>query len=291
MPQTSGEEHVRIRIDTGALLGNFLGEAQKLLDIVTLTFTGLEAVTEEEFGNALAFFSFQPASNRRQPFPDVKRNSAQWLLTAFLSDCVDVVGRFLEECREVCAFYRLHSKEIVHGADYLAIRGPEKKRFHRLGFPIKLDHLRDEFGVETPLERHFLSMNKARNCLVHRGGVVCERDCNDGDALSLEWRTLQIVAKPKNGEEQVVDRDMSFEAETKISVRSVDVMKQFHLGEKIALEPKEIYQCVSTLHGFGSTVVRSVEDYGRSQGIVFDRNMTPQTLEWSNRHDDRQLGT
>lgn len=29
-------------------------------------------------------------------------------------------------------------------------------------------------------------------------GVVCERDCNDGDTLNLEWRTLQLVAKPEH---------------------------------------------------------------------------------------------
>jgi len=190
MSPASAEKHITIHTDTGALLGSFLGEVQKLLDVVTLAFTGLEAATESQYDGTLAFFSFHPAADRRQPFPDVKRNCSQWLLSSFLSDSVDAAGMFLVECWEVCSFYRLSTRDVVFGADYLAVRGSGKKEFHSLGFPDKLKCLAEEFQVETPLGRHFLTMNKARNCLVHRNGVVAKRDCNDVDVLTVEWRSL-----------------------------------------------------------------------------------------------------
>lgn len=88
----------------------------------------------------------------------------------------------------------------------------------------------------------------------------------------------------------MIDHETRVEKGTRIFARSVDSHKGFAIGERITLEPQEVYQCVSTLHGFGSTLVASVEDFARSQGIVFANDKPAPEQKGSGGDADQQLG-
>ncbi len=107
----TSEKHVNVSINTGALSGNYLADIQNLLDIITLVYAGQEFVGEEQYQAHISFMSFQPATNRKFAFEEAKERSSQWLLTSFLTESINATGNFLDECRKICALYRLGSQK------------------------------------------------------------------------------------------------------------------------------------------------------------------------------------
>jgi hypothetical protein len=77
--------------------------------------------------------------------------------------------------------------------------------FSRAGLAEKAQLLRTHAGLEVPLVDQLESLQRARQCLTQRGGVVHERDCEKGqDVLELRWtravgdgaaRTLETCVK------------------------------------------------------------------------------------------------
>ena len=91
-----------------------------------------------------------------------------------------------------------------------------------------------------------------------------------------------MFAKEESGKEYVLEPGTRVEAGSGIFLRNIDVQREFSLGDQIALQPKEVYQCVSTLHGFAWTLVKSLGAYGRTQGIVYKDPVSEQIQEESN---------
>lgn len=260
-------KHVNVSINTGSLQGSYLADIQNLLDVITFVYGAAETVSEERYESHLGFMTFHPASDRRLTYGEARDRSTQWLLGSFLTDSVNATGNFLDECRKVCALYRLGGKGKVVGQEFKDIFEGDWRHFHRLGFPDKFDHLRNEFGVETPFEKHFLSLNQARNCLVHRKGIVAQRDTNEEGRLTITWRIMELVATPPgDGDEIVIGGQTQVEAGSTISVRFTNKERSFDVGERVELAVPELYQSISTLHALASSLVKSIEAYGVSQG-------------------------
>ncbi len=262
-------KYLNVSISTAALQGRYLAEIQNLLDIITFVYRATETLTEERYQSPLGFMSVHPAHNRRLSFAEAHDHSKQWLLGSFLTDSVNATGSFLDECRKVCALYRLGGKGRFVGQEFKDIFAGDRKRFHRLGFPDKFGHLRSDFGVETPYERHFLSLNQARNCLVHRNGIVAPEDTNQEGRLVVTWRTVEFLAKPPGeGDEIVIEGQTRLDAGWSVSLRSTDRERSFDVGKRIELTVPELYQSILTLHALASSLVKSIEAYGVSQGVV-----------------------
>ncbi len=260
---------VNLSINTPALLGNYLADIQNLLDIITFAHIGQQFVDEKNYQNHISFMTFHPASNRRLSFHDVKDKSSQWLLTSFLTDSINSTGVFLDECRKICALFRLSGKGKVSGQELNNIFQQEWKKYHELGFPAKFKHLRDEFTVETPFEGHFLSLNQARNCLVHRKGIVSNKDINENGKLVIKWRIMELVVTSPDGKEEVViESPRIIESGGSLGYRLRDRERDFEVGQKITLELTELYQNIITLYSFATELVKSIESYGKAQGVL-----------------------
>ena len=263
-------KHIDVSVNTADLRDCYLADIQNLLDVILFVYAGESCVTAESYQNQsqIGFMTFHPAIDRRLSYGEAREKSTQWLLTSFLTDSVNATGNFLDECRKICAIYRLSSKGRVIGQEFNDIFGKEWKRFHHLDFPKKFDDLRKEFGVQTVFETHFLSMNKTRNCLIHRKGVVTSQDTNDNGRLTLKWSVLSVVAKPPGSEvETVVDSSFAVETGCLIGFRFMDKHRSFEIGQRIKLTLPELYESISTLYAFATTRVESIESYGTAQGV------------------------
>lgn len=287
----SEAKHITISLNTGALLANYLGDIQNLSDIVLFIYAGHELVTEKNYDMPIGFVNIQTASNRKLSFQQAKEQSDQWMLTSFLSESVNTTGSFLDEVRRVCALYRIGAKRRIKARELNDILGNEATRFHRLGFPEKFTALANDFGVKTELDSHFLSLNRARNCLVHRRGIVSERDTNEDGRLVIKWRVAEMVAKPIDGTPEVVLLGPRvLESETQVYMRVVDRTKAFGVGQRISLVREELCQNMFTLLSLAKDLVGSVEGYGRTMSVLPTQEavdkITPTTQEVGNRPTD-----
>ena len=73
-------------------------------------------------------------------------------------------------------------------------------RRHRRGLQGKLDTLRQKFAVEISDPSPLVTINGARNCLVHRRGIVSREDCNDGNNMAVTWRGIDLHVETESGE-------------------------------------------------------------------------------------------
>lgn len=262
-------KEITISLNTGFLLGNYLAEIQNLLDIVSFICAGHGSVTDESYDAPMGFINVHPASNLRLSFQQAKEKSHQWLLTSFLTESVNITGGFLDETRRVCALCRLCAKKKTTGKELNAVLGDEARKFHRLGFPDKFEALRSDFGVTTNLQDHFLSLNQARNCLVHRKGIVAGKDTNEGDKLVIKWRIMQVVAKPADGTPEItLVEPKVLEAESEVYVRVVDRTKAIDVGQEILLAREELCQNIFTLFLLAQDLVKSAEFYMKTIGLL-----------------------
>src|SRR4030095_9320340 len=154
--------------------------------------------------------------------------------------------------------------------------GSQQRRFHRLGLPDKIDDLQRIYSLalDPDLVGHLRTINDARNCLVHRQGIVQERDVNEDAALRVSWRRLACVIRGPDGERDFFPGSLVDVGET-LCVSNRDVAKLFPLGTAISFSVQEFADVCWSLFLLGLSTVKLVEDWGRAHGFTLQE---PQDL-------------
>lgn len=55
----------------------------------------------------------------------------------------------------------------------------------KLNFPTLIKEIEEELNINLPLKSEVISINQVRNCLVHRNGIVTDKDTNNNEEDSL----------------------------------------------------------------------------------------------------------
>jgi hypothetical protein len=175
-----------------------------------------------------------------------------WILISLFRDSVEVVSRFLEDVRELCAIHALLGPATITGEEWNEKVVIPAAAFHRLGLPDKITRLKSEYGVSVAdnFTSEVLSVNQARNCLVHRQGVVSSRDTNAGDTLAMSWRCFEIRARNASGERVVTPDNMFFAKGTEVGLAVAVREKVFAIGERISFSPQEVNEICTSLNLF-----------------------------------------
>jgi hypothetical protein len=200
-------------------------------------------------------------------------NCSEWVLANGFRDAIEAVSGCLEEANQVLSFWQLvkdSPEKQVKISDWNEKIVGNNKRFHRLGLPDKLDHLRDAHGINLndKISSHLLSANVARNCLVHREGIVTERDINKEDnTLEVSWRKIFVFLEQRE-ERTPLYSGQYIEEGTSISINFEDDRKNFNLGERIVLSPQEFIDCCWSLSLFGEELIKQVNTWGIENGFI-----------------------
>ncbi|WP_437338485.1 hypothetical protein [Sorangium sp. So ce394] len=206
-----------------------------------------------------------------RPVEVVRPEGARWITECAIRDCLEEVQDFLEEVRKLCAAVGLSERGEVPG-DILniVVFGPSRK-FDRLTLPEKIARLRADYGAEIidPRVDHILTLNVARNCLVHRGGVVTVQDCNEGEELVVRWASLELHARRPSGDVLPVSEGEVLEAGTQILAKHVVSERRFSVGESIAFTTADLCGIWMMLHFFGIDTSLRIVNYAKSKGFVF----------------------
>ncbi len=98
-------------------------------------------------------------------------------------------------------------------------------------------------GLTSPLhfEKEFLSLQKVRNCLEHRDGIVGEKDVDKGTKLlKLSLPYLRMYGK-RNGQITEVGKGSVLEAGSSIVLKNEIQEREFRLGERVTFNPEEFH--------------------------------------------------
>ncbi len=167
----------------------------------------------------------------------MRHEYASWIAGNGLADGTEVISALLNN--------------LVAQVPHILGFSGEFRKFERLGLELKLDAttnilLKSEYYVVVK------SLNRARNCLVHRHGIVGVADCEGTGKLSLAWigpvlrvrqgANWQEVGPLHRGGFNRGDHGMVL-----LQVKNID--RYFPLGEKLILPPHDLSSLFWCLQG------------------------------------------
>ena len=187
---------------------------------------------------------------------DRRRIYENWLLAKGFQDLARGVRELLEEAALYLGLISNPPKRVPSSttlADLFdSIRGPAS----RLTFPELLKKVNSGLKSRIEFEQEFLSIQRVRNCLEHRAGIVRKQDLDDGGSvLTLSFPRLKIFYE-RGGEEieiapgERVD-DGKGEAEVQLLARNVTRSRSYKLGERVRFASADFSEIAWACSFFG----------------------------------------
>lgn len=115
-------------------------------------------------------------------------------------------------------------------------------KFERLGLDLKVKAL-PVLALDEDYQSAIKSVTRARNCLIHRHGIVGDRDCNDNGELVLTWRGITLFKVQPSG---LVEFDPSHRGPATqqpgdtVQILITGIERRFPLGSRLDLEPNDL---------------------------------------------------
>ncbi|OGP51309.1 MAG: hypothetical protein A2Y79_03800 [Deltaproteobacteria bacterium RBG_13_43_22] len=197
----------------------------------------------------------------------------KWILSNGFRDIIEHFNSFFESAHKVLAFWELAVKQKdgvkITGSLWNQIIVSGAKSFHRLGLPDKFTHVQDKHGIQidTKLREQILSSNAARNCLVHRNGVVTELDISASTGFEVRWTNLDLIVQNEDGEKELVLGQI-VEKDSVIAMRSREALKTFGIGEQVTFSALEFANIAWTLFLFANDLVQKMSGFGLTSGLI-----------------------
>ena len=261
MVTNSGARAIAIALNPNGILAPLHRILRESLNNVAL---GLHAVDQYETdvlpNLPTSFFHFR-IGDREEKLTDaqleaLKERYRMWMLTTAFGEFTKAVFAALREAYllcEVATSCRGTRKSLDEvRADIESIRTKAQK----LALPTLVDGVSARLRAPLALREHVLSINKVRNCLEHRHGVVTKLDINDqaNSALAVKWRRSKIFYE-KDGREIEVTIGSIVEGPATVMHKFEDATKVFKLSERIRLTVDEFNEVMFTCYLLGQDIV------------------------------------
>jgi hypothetical protein len=203
-----------------------------------------------------------------RPMEQVRDDFTSWLLTATFRESIEEVSYFLENVRQVAALIRHVGPD---GASARVVKehalptGPEAVSFNKLPLPGKLEHLKDAYGLESSFTDMILSINRTRNCFVHRAGIVGEKDCKNGQMVLNMLGSWAVVRDPAGAESEVALPYLK-RKDHEVSLNIGPRDRVFKLGERVMLSVNDVAFVHVTIDRFALSVNEGVRAFANRSG-------------------------
>jgi hypothetical protein len=239
-----------VRVDPLPLQGALFATLQHLLDVVAVSDLGLPSVSDDRYASVPSlFFNVFPAQSARLSLSAARTEASAWHLRTAFRDALEATGLYLDGCRTVAAICQQARASTLTVGSFEKITRSEAGAFHGLAIPAKIERLAQEFQISTDLTDHVLSINRVRNCLVHRLGLVSDRDVDKDGNLCLLVRAMEFFAPdPAGGPDVVIDHSgMVLPENAPLMLRAKDTARLFTKGQRVELSYTEILQSFLTI--------------------------------------------
>lgn len=208
-----------------------------------------------------------PANVNEQVLSDYKGAFEHWIITCGLRELIETFGVFLDGVHRSCLVMATHKQRIA--AEEASKFGPA---FERKGIEDKLARLKARFGIETDKAKYLVSINRVRNCLTHRRGIVGESDVGKEDSLKLQWWGVELFVQTPSGE--VIPIEVPFPKEGIylknggiVCMKFTDRVREYKCGQVVSISPNDLAEmCFLTQLATGD-ILKSAFNYAVGLGI------------------------
>lgn len=241
--------------------------AQRVVAIATqVVATCLRALASDDLAPAAVKGGFVGYQFNGLEMSDEERRETykNWVLSKGFQD----LARGIRETLEEAAFFIVMAKRAPGmttwgeiEADMAAIRANAAK----LQFPQLLAEVNAGLAEPMAFDAEFVSLQKARNCLEHRGGRVAERDVDpQSNALTLSFPRLRMFYR--RGDEEIelaagevidthsADNPFGKDEDVPLYMNRVTRSRDYALGESVVISEGDFAEIAMACHLFAGDV-------------------------------------
>lgn len=258
------QEKVEFKFELGDITNKFLLHLKDTSDCVRQIYHAIDKldidISTPLPTNTLPF-TIQNSNKANPTFHEQKQITLDWVFTKAFEEFINGLTKSFKEAYKYLKVFALH-KEL----NYLKSREQLNEELQkidaeldRLHFPDFLDRIEKLLCIPLPLKGEILSINQVRNCLVHRHGIVGDKDIKNSatSELSLKWITLKIWVEIE-GKQVEMSYDLRKDGISvdSMSFKQVPRERAFRLGEKVLINIDEFNDISFTCSSFVSELMQ-----------------------------------
>lgn len=267
----------RSHIQLAGVWGRVKRELEKSQYAVAVGLHAFAKMDDEWLIEPDRLFHMQFSNKVKMPVEEVKSHWKTWVLSGGFRDVAETLSTTLEEIYQILILWSLIPIGSSNGAKVKLekMRQMEKDiaAFHLKNLPDKFSVLKKfDFVFPVDVESELLSINAARNCLVHRAGIVGERDLDKGtDSFTLKWRALDPFVKDIHGERPLsLPYQSPTEGEAFLALKLGAKEKTFNPGQHLTVSSEEFNWIGWTQLSASQWAASRLEEIARAKGFVID---------------------
>lgn len=273
-------EHPELIFQAHINLSGIWGRVVRVLEVaqnnVSIGLFAAQRMTSEWLQLPSDSINMQYNGGKPLPFEETREYWQTWVLTGGFRDVAETLSETLEEAQKILAlWFLLPPNSETNGATISLTKVEEmereNQRFHKRGLPDKLKWLAEHFDFAFPddMQAELVSINAARNCLVHRAGIVGDADLDKGQStFTLRWRSLKPYVKDGSGERPLkLPFQTSKTEETLLILKVENATKEFQINTKLHLSADEFAGIAWTQLAASQWAAQRLEEIGRSRGF------------------------
>ncbi len=248
-----------VTLNTNGVIGSLFKELEECTNSILFGLQTMELVKEIPPNLEIeeGFFRIQFGKDD-QDIEVKKEKYKNWLIKKGFEDLVKGIEYSLREAYHYVSIFSKSTK-LKTGEDFNQAFTKIRKKALRMHIPDMIEKIEPHLTKPWSYKKQILSINKGRTCLVHRGGLVTEKDINDETekALKLEWVKLKLFYE-KDGEEIAIIGKTVIDGGTEgtqIKLRREDNTISFKKSERITLNYKQFNEFIVTCYHFGADLV------------------------------------
>lgn len=240
-------DFVQVRFDLSDITNEFLFQIKETTESISRIFQAIDNLKNEDLlHKPLPSDSFPILINdkgKSKSATELREETINWAIRKGFEDFIIGLSKSFKETYRYLSF-----RNIASDSDLLLTEEELNKKLdkiekvnEKLSVPGFIEEIEKLLGQELPLKKELKSINKVRNCLVHRHGIVKEKDLhNDSSTLKLCWLDAQYWSVI-NGKKVYVTYDKRKEGLIidNLSSKIIECDKSFRRGEEIILDINE----------------------------------------------------
>jgi hypothetical protein len=257
MTEADARPVVHLTLDANAVAAPVHAAAVTCREVVDFFFDAMAKadLSKQPPGIENLFFRFDvkgpnlTAENRRALYES-------WILAKAFQDLMRGVRGSLEQAFLFTELVARPRRQVRSDSTLNDITAPLLKTASDLKFPELLNHVNSQ--LQTPLDfaAAYKSMQRARNCFEHRGGIVGKSDVGKGNTMELSFPRMKAFYE-RRGEEVELEAGALVDAEdgqpdVMLMMRLDLRRRRFDLGSRISFTASDFDEIAFACYYFGS---------------------------------------
>jgi len=257
------EQPIEIQFTLENVVNVFLDHLKETTDCVTHIYHSIQEA-DIDLNKPMPTDSFPIAIINQKPtltLNEQKLASFEWVITKAFEDFINGLTKSLKEANKIIRTLKLSEKP-----KYSMTRDEIECELNKINaeiedlhFPALIKFIENYIGHPLPFSSEIISINQIRNCLVHRGGIVSDKDLKNNNELELKWISLKWYTKINEVSTEITyDLRKNEIAVNNIEYMVIDNKKSFELGQKISIDINEFNGIAYTCSEFANYLYSSM---------------------------------